>query len=184
MGWRFAHFFILGRVRIPRTARDFRITDIIDAMTPEVLDRVAKMAREILEYAGMEMVHLEMKRESAGLLLRLYIDKEGGVTLDDCARISRQLSVQLDVEDPIEDRYTLEVSSPGLDRPLVADRDFARFAGRQIRVSTHVPLEGRRNFQGRLDGIVDGSVCLTLEGGRQVAIPRDQVAKARLQIET
>jgi len=152
-------------------------------MTHDLLDRVRNTAREIVEFAGMELVHLEMKREPGGLLLRLYIDKEGGVTLDDCARISRQLSVQLDVEDPIEERYTLEVSSPGLDRPLFSDGDFARFSGRKIRLSTHVPLEGRRNYQGRLDGIVDGSVRLTLEDGRQVAIPRDQVAKARLEIE-
>jgi len=152
-------------------------------MTPDVLDRVRNTAREIVEFAGMELVHLEMKREPGGLLLRLYIDKEGGITLDDCARISRQLSVQLDVEDPIEDRYTLEVSSPGLDRPLFSDGDFDRFRGRKIRLSTHVPLEGRRNYLGRLEGIVDGSVRLTLDDGRQVAIPRDQVAKARLEIE-
>ena len=141
------------------------------------------MAREILEYAGMEMVHLEMKRELGGHLVRLYIDKEGGVTLDDCSLISRQLSAQLDIEDPIEGRYTLEVSSPGLDRPLFTDRDFARFAGRQIRLSTHVPLDGRRNFQGRLEGIVDGSVRITLQEGREVSIPRDQVARARLEVE-
>ncbi len=155
-------------------------------MTPEmtdILETVRGMAQQILGYAGMELVHLEVRRESRGLILRLYIDKEGGVTLDDCARISRQISAQLDVEDPIENRYTLEVSSPGLDRPLFTDLDFARFAGRQIRLSTHVPLEGRRHFQGRLDGIVEGSVRLTLEGGRQVAIPRDQVAKARLEVE-
>jgi ribosome maturation factor RimP len=153
------------------------------AMTLEALDRVRKVAQDIVDFANMELVHLEMKREPGGLLLRVYIDKEGGVTLDDCARISRQLSVQLDVEDPIEERYTLEVSSPGLDRPLFSDRDFTRFAGRKIRLSTHLPLEGRRNFQGRLDGIVEGSVRLTLEDGRQVSIPRDQVAKARLEIE-
>ena len=155
-------------------------------MTPDVSDilaRVRPMAREILEFAGMELVHLEMKREPGGLLLRLYIDKQGGVSLDDCARISRQLSAQLDVEDPIEGRYTLEVSSPGLDRPLFTDHDFARFAGRQIRLSTHVPLDGRRHFQGRLEGIVDGSVRVTLEGGREVSIPRDQVARARLEVE-
>jgi ribosome maturation factor RimP len=152
-------------------------------MTPEVLDRVRKTAQEIVEFAGMELVHLQMKHEPGGLLLRVYIDKEGGVTLDDCARISRQISVQLDIEDPIEERYTLEVSSPGLDRPLFSDRDFARFRGRKIRLSTHLPLDGRRNFQGCLEGIVDGSVRLTLEDGRQVAIPRDQVAKARLEIE-
>ncbi len=152
-------------------------------MAPEVLDRVRKTAREIVEFAGMELVHLEMKREPGGLLLRVTIDKEGGVNLDDCARISRQLSVQLDVEDPIEGRYTLEVSSPGLDRPLFTDRDFARFAGRKIRLSTHVPLDGRRNFQGRLDGIVEGSVRMTLNDGRQIVIPHDQVAKARLEVE-
>ncbi len=155
-------------------------------MTPEmtdILEKVRRIAREVLGYAGMELVHVEINREPRGLILRLYIDKVGGVTLDDCARISRQLSAQLDVEDPIEDRYTLEVSSPGLDRPLVADHDFSRFAGRQIRLSTHVPLQGRRHFQGRLDGIVEGSVRMTLEDGRQVAIPRDQVSKARLEME-
>ena len=155
-------------------------------MTPDmiaILEKVRGMAGQVLEYAGMQLVHLEMHRESRGLILRLYIDKDGGVTLDDCAHVSRQISAQLDMEDPIEDRYTLEVSSPGLDRPLVTDVDFAKFAGRLIRLSTHVPLEGRRHFQGRLDGMFDGSVRLTLEGGRQVSIPRDQVAKARLEIE-
>ena len=152
-------------------------------MTPEVLDRVRKTTREIVEFANLELVHFEIKRAPGGLLLRVYIDKEGGVTLDDCARVSRQLSVQLDVEDPIEERYTLEVSSPGLDRPLLTDRDFERFTGRSIRLSTRLPREGRRNFQGRLDGIADGSVLLTLEDGRRVAIPRDQVAEARLEIE-
>ncbi|SRR2546422_452496 len=149
----------------------------------EVLEVVRRMAREILEYAGMELVHLEMKREPGGHLVRLYIDKDGGVSLDDCSLISRQLSAQLDIVDPIEGRYTLEVSSPGLDRPLFTDHDFARFAGRQIRLSTHVPLDGRRNFQGRLEGIVDGCVRMTLQGGREFSIPRDQVATARLEVE-
>ena len=154
-------------------------------MTPgmtEILERVRGMAGQILDYAGMHLVHLEIQREPRGLIVRLYIDKDGGVTLDDCARISRQLSVQLDVEDPIDERYTLEVSSPGLDRPLFTDGDFLRFAGRLIHLSTRVPLEGRRNFQGRLDGIVEGAIRMTLDDGRQVAIPRDQVAKARLEI--
>jgi ribosome maturation factor RimP len=97
--------------------------------------------------------------------------------------MSRQISAQLDVEDPIEGRYTLEVSSPGLDRPLFSERDYARFAGRRIRLSTRVPLAGRRNFQGRLEGIVDGAVTVTLEDGNRVAIPREQVAGARLEIE-
>src|SRR5438445_10215074 len=141
------------------------------------LDRVRALAREILDFAGMEMVHLEMKREPGGLLLRLFIDKEGGVTLDDCTRISRQLSAQLDLDDPIPGRYTLEVSSPGLDRPLYDDRDYARFAGRRVRLSTFAPIEGRRNFVGRLVGLFDGTVRLAVEGDREIGIPRDNVAK-------
>ena len=152
-------------------------------MTADSLDRIREIARGILEHSGMELIHLEMKREPGGLLLRLYIDKEGGVTLDDCVAMSRQISAQLDVEDPIDGRYTLEVSSPGLDRPLYSDRDYTRFTGRRIRLSTVVPLEGRRNFQGRLEGLADGSVTLTLEDGHRVTIPREQVAKARLEIE-
>ena len=152
-------------------------------MTPETMERVRTLAQDILGFEGMELVHLEMKREPGGLLLRLYIDKEGGVTLDDCAKVSRQLSAQLDVEDPIEERYTLEVSSPGLDRPLVSEGDFARFAGRRIRLTTRLPLDGRRNFLGRLEGLVQGCIHMTLEGGHRVSIPRDQVAKVRLEIE-
>ena len=152
-------------------------------MAGQTLERVREMAGRVLQYVGMELVHLEMKREPGGWVLRLFIDKEGGVTLDDCSLISRQLSAQLDVEDPIEQRYTLEVSSPGLDRPLFNERDYARFAGRKVRVSTFAPIDGRRNFVGRLDGLVDGAVRLTLEGDCQVAIPHQQVAKARLEIE-
>lgn len=152
-------------------------------MGEATLEKLRALALRILEFAGMELVHLEMKPGPGGSVVRLYIDKEGGVTLDDCAAISRRLSVELDVEDPLPDRYTLEVSSPGLDRPLVSDRDFVRFAGRNVRLSTLAPIEGQRNFQGRLAGLVDGTVRLLLEGGREIAIPREQVAKAKLEIE-
>lgn len=147
------------------------------------LGRLQEIAREILDFAGMEFVHLEVKREPGGLFLRLFIDKDGGVSLDDCARISRQISVHLDLEDPIPGRYTLEVSSPGLDRPLFKDGDYTRFAGRRVRLSTSAPIEGRRHFAGRLIGLVDGAVRLLLEGDHEVAIPRDQVTKARLEVE-
>jgi ribosome maturation factor RimP len=149
----------------------------------QTLERIREIAVRILEFAGMELVHLEMKREPGGLLVRLFIDKSGGVSLDDCARISRQLSGQLDLEDPIPGHYTLEVSSPGLDRPLYDDRDYVRFAGKQVRLSTFTPIEGRRHFVGRLVGLFDGAVRLVLEGDREIAIPRDQVAKARLEVE-
>lgn len=153
------------------------------AIDREALDRVRAIARDIVEFEGLEMVHLEMKSEAGGRVLRLYIDREGGVTLDDCSRISRQLSARLDVDDPIPHRYTLEVSSPGLDRPLHSDDDFRRFAGRNVRVTTHEPIDGRRNYSGRLVGLAEGAVRLALENGGEVAIPRDRVARARLEIE-
>lgn len=152
-------------------------------MPDNTLAKVKTLALRVLEFAGMELVHLEVRREPGGFIVRLYIDKEGGVTLDDCAAISRRLSVEFDVEDPIPDRYTLEVSSPGLDRPLVNERDFQRFKGRNVRLSTVAPIDGRRNFRGRLAGLLDGAVRLILEGGQEIAIPRDQVAGARLEIE-
>jgi len=149
-------------------------------MPDEVLARIQATVAEIVGFAGMELVHLEMRREGAGLVLRLFIDKDGGVTLDDCARISRQVSSQLDADDPIPNRYTLEVSSPGIDRPLVREEDYGRFAGHNIRLTTAAPLEGQRRFSGRLIGLADGNVRLALEDGREVAIPREQVSMARL----
>jgi ribosome maturation factor RimP len=149
-------------------------------MVDATLERIQPIVRGVIEFAGMELVHLEMRHEAGGQVLRLYIDKEGGVTLDDCARVSRQVSAQLDSEDPIPGRYTLEVSSPGLDRPLTSEKDFARFAGRQVKVTTVVPLEGRRNFAGRLVGLADAIVRVVLEDGQEVGIPKDQIAKARL----
>ena len=149
-------------------------------MSDELRARIEATVSDVVGFAGMELVHLEFRREGAGLVLRLYIDKEGGVTLDDCARISRLVSSQLDADDPIQNRYTLEVSSPGLDRPLVRDRDYSRFAGHFIRLTTAAPLEGQRRFSGRLIGLADGSIRLALEDGREMAIPREQVAMARL----
>jgi ribosome maturation factor RimP len=155
----------------------------VRVVQPDVLDRIRDIARGILEFSGMELVHLEMKREPGGWFVRLYIDKDGGVTLDDCSRVSRQLSTQLDLLDPIPERYTLEVSSPGLDRPLHADRDYERFAGRMVRLSATDPIDGRRHFVGRLLGLREGTVHLALEEGGEVAIPKERVAGARLEVE-
>lgn len=152
-------------------------------MQDDILARIGPTVNRIIEFAGLELVHLEFRREGAGLVLRLYIDKEGGVGLDDCARISRQVSAQLDVEDLIQSRYTLEVSSPGPDRPLSQDRDFVRFAGHRVRVTTHAPLDGQKNFIGRLEGLEEGRVRLVLEDGRTLSIPGDRIARARLHEE-
>lgn len=152
-------------------------------MQDDILARIGPTVNRIVEFAGLELVHLEFRREGVGLVLRLYIDKEGGVGLADCAQVSRQVSAQLDVDDLIQSRYTLEVSSPGPDRPLTHDRDFERFAGHRARVTTHAPIDGQKNFIGRLEGLEAGSVRLVLEDGRTVAIPRDRIARARLHEE-
>jgi len=146
----------------------------------DVLESVGPRIERIVAFAGLELVQLEARRESGGTVLRLYIDREGGVTLDDCAKISRQVSAELDADDPIPGRYTLEVSSPGLDRPLSKDRDFERFSGNTVRIVTAAPLDGQRHFKGRLNGLADGSVHLVLEDGREIAIPRDLMTSARL----
>jgi ribosome maturation factor RimP len=151
-------------------------------MAGEVQERVRQIVTRIVGFAGLEVVHLELNHHPGGMVLRVYIDKEGGVTVDDCARISHQISAELDVDDPIPGAYTLEVSSPGLDRPLISDADFERFAGRRVRLSTYAPIDGRRNFQGQLIGLQAGVVRMT-QDGKEVAIPRAQVARARLEID-
>ena len=147
------------------------------------VERVRALALGIVDFMGMELVQVEVKREPGGAIVRLFIDKLGGVTLDDCSRVSRQLSAQLDVDDPFEHRYTLEVSSPGLDRPLYGPRDYERFAGRMVRVTAYEPIDGQRRFVGRLLGLVEGTVRLLLSGEREVSIPLEGVAKARLEMD-
>lgn len=139
--------------------------------------------REILEPVvsamGYELIGVEFHPHRGSALLRLYIDKEGGVNVDDCQQVSHQVSGVLDVEDPIPGHYRLEVSSPGLDRPLFVDRDFIRFAGHPVRVQLTLPLNGRRKFTGRLVGVRADQVVLEHEG-QELAIPLMAIEKARL----
>ncbi len=127
---------------------------------------------------GYELVGVEY-HGGRRALLRLYIDREGGVSVEDCQRVSRQVSGLLDVEDPIPGPYTLEVSSPGLDRPLFRAEDFQRFAGREVRIRTDVPLEGRRNFRGVLRGLRGGEVLVEVDGA-EFALPVERIEQARL----
>lgn len=143
---------------------------------------VTEMAEELAESLRLELVDVEFRREPIGRVLRVFIDKPGGVTLDDCQAMSRALSKRLDEVDPIEDSYSLEVSSPGIERPLTKPRDYVRFAGHTVQVRTYGPIDGRRNFKGELLGLEDETVLLRLEDG-DVRIPVDQVAKARLVAE-
>jgi len=149
----------------------------------EVVERVRSLAQPILTDRGLELVDVEFLRESQGWILRLYLDRPGGVTLEDCQRVSEELGDHLDVEDVIDQPYSLEVSSPGLDRPLTRESDFVAFAGKAARITTHEAIEGQRNFRGRLAGLVEGAVLLDLPDGRRVRIPRGLIAKARLEVE-
>lgn len=151
--------------------------------TAEIVERVRSLAVPILADRGLELVDVEFRREGRGWTLRLFMDRAGGVTLDDCQRVSQELGDHLDVADIIPHAYTLEVSSPGLDRPLTRDADFLRFAGKAARITTRDAIQGQRNFRGRLAGLVNGEVLLDLADGRQVRIPRGLVARARLEIE-
>ncbi len=146
-----------------------------------IITAVEGFARPILDEMGLELVEVQFRRE-AGWVLRLFIDREGGVTLDDCASVSRQVSSYLEVEDLIDHAYNLEVSSPGLERPLKRAEDFTRFAGRRARVKLRQPLDGQRVFIGTLGGLRDNRVVLDVDG-REMEFDLDGVTRARLVLE-
>jgi ribosome maturation factor RimP len=151
-------------------------------MKQEIADRVRAIADPIVSHEGMELVDVEYRRESKGWVLRLYLDKEGGVTLDDCTRISQEVGRSLDIEDFIEAPYTLEVSSPGLTRPLKNEKDFVKYRHSLIKVKTLDPIQNRRHFKGRLLGISEDKIEILGEGGI-FRIPLSNVAKANLEAE-
>jgi ribosome maturation factor RimP len=144
---------------------------------------VAALAEQVAASMGMEVVLVEIKGGGRSIV-RVYVDQAGGVTVEDCERFSKRFSVLLDVEDCIPFSYVLEVSSPGLDRPLVGEADYQRFAGRQAKLRTSQPLQGRRNFRGKIIGISGGLVRLELSPGQEVEIALSQVERANLVAET
>ena len=140
------------------------------------------MVDSILLNEGMELVDIEYRRESKGWILRLILDKEGGVTLDDCTRVSQEVGRNLDVEDFIQTPYTLEVSSPGLTRPLKTEKDFIKYCNRLIKVKTVDPVENRRQFKGELLGFSQGQIEIKVEG-EVFQISLSNLTKANLEIE-
>jgi ribosome maturation factor RimP len=128
---------------------------------------------------GLELVHVEFQRESSGRILRLYVDKPDGINLDDCASVSRQMGDLLDVN--LEDigPYSLEVTSPGPERPLAKQEDFDKFKGSRAKIKTSRPLNGQKNFTGVLKGISGKQVNLQI-GEQTIAIPYQDILKARL----
>ena len=145
----------------------------------KIVELVTEIAKPIVEAQGCELWDVEYVSEGGQWFLRIYIDKADGVSIEDCEAVSREVSAQLDVADPISGNYTLEVSSPGLDRPLFTPAHFARFLGEQAKVSLKLPQDGRRRLQGRILRAEAGTVVFALDGA-EFAVAADNIDKARL----
>jgi len=128
---------------------------------------------------GYELIEIEFNSNPKNKVLRLYIDKAGGVLIEDCSDVSRQVSAVIDVEDPISGFFNLEVSSPGLDRPLRKIEDFIRFQGERVKLKTSMPQDGQRNFKGRLKAVENDCIVIECED-KEVSLPVTAIEKARL----
>ena len=146
-------------------------------------DRVRRCIQEVVESQGYELVDAELKGGGQNSILRIFIDKPDGITHHDCELVSEQVGTVLDVEDLIPSSYTLEVSSPGLERKLVKDSDYTRFVGKLARIQTRIPLNQQKVFRGRLQGLQDGKVRLELPQGNILEIPLDVIREARLEFD-
>ena len=177
-----AHFFFLGDISTPRNLNS---------------ERIRATAERVAASHGLEIFDVQLRRESIGTVLRVVIDRpdaggverpEDAVGIEECQRVSQDLSALFDVEEEelgepaLGQHYTLEVSSPGLDRPLRYEADYRRFAGRLAKVVTTEPIEGQSAFSGRLRGIEDGVVVLE-EGRRTHKVPVGQIKRAQLAVE-
>ncbi|MBW2483765.1 MAG: ribosome maturation factor RimP [Deltaproteobacteria bacterium] len=151
-------------------------------MAETVTKKVEALAIPVLEEIGLELVEVQFRREQSGWVLRLVIDKQEGVSLDDCAAVSREIGQLLDIEDFIDQAYNLEVSSPGLNRPLKSMADFQRFTGSKAKIKTIEPISGEHVFVGRILQASEETIIVEV-GRREVTIPFAQVSKARLEVE-
>ena len=133
----------------------------------------------VISGMGYELIEIEHFPNPKHGVLRLYIDKEGGVDVEDCSNVSRQISALIDVEDPVSGQFNLEISSPGLDRPLRRVKDFHRFTGSLVKIKTVVPMDGQRNFKGRLLK-ADDDVLVIETDTEEISMPMSAVDKARI----
>jgi ribosome maturation factor RimP len=156
----------------------------------DVVEQVRLLAAQTAETYGLEIFDVQYRREASGMVLRIRIDRPGGgataeesVSVEDCARVSRDLSAIFDVEDVLPTAYTLEVSSPGLDRPLRRADDYRRFAGRQAKIVVREKVDGQMFFKGRLGGVEDNDVLIEGEDGRRHRVPLAVITRANLEVE-
>ena len=153
-----------------------------DLIRAKIVETITALVEPVLDGLELELVEVQFRREPVGWVLRLIIDSENGVTIDDCATVSREVGHLLEVEDPIEQSYNLEVSSPGLDRPLKTAKDFIRCKGQKAKVTLSEPLEGLQHFTGMIEGFEGEKLLLNTDTGL-VQIPYGLIAKAKLVIE-
>ena len=175
--------FFLGRIKLAHFILGHYAKEGLVSMSSKIASIVYQIAEPIaLEY-GVELVDVEYVKEGGQYVLRVFLDKPEGVSLDDCQNVSSRLSDILDAEDPIETAYVLEVSSPGIDRPLKKDADFVRFSGQKIDISTYTAFYGKKKkFTGELVGLEGDKVVVMIDGER-LEVPRDQISQVRLAVE-
>jgi ribosome maturation factor RimP len=149
------------------------------------IDTIKDIAGRVTTSRGFELVDVEVKKAPGGQVVRLYVDKDGGIGLDELQTVSEEVSAILDVEDPLPFSYTLEVSSPGLDRALKTEADYRRFVGRLAKVASYELVDGRRHWTGRIVSFEGGvlTVALEKEGNAEARVPFDKISHGRLEVE-
>lgn len=167
-----------------RVGNSFARSFYLGGMMAEVTGEIRRLLDPILASLGLSLWELDFRKSGPRWLLRVFIDRtDGGVTLEDCVAVSRDLSATLDVEDIIAHTYTIEVSSPGLDRALTTPEHFDRFAGSMVRVKTFQPINGQKVFVGRLLARDGEQIAIELEAGTRLEIPLREITKAALEVE-
>ena len=144
---------------------------------------IEELVQPIIDTNNFELVDVEYVKEAGEYYLRIFVDKEGGISLNECEVVSRALSEILDVKDPIKDNYYLEVSSPGLDRPLKKDKDFERYKGRDVEIKLYKPMNGSKQFEGELVGLTEDNNIKVIIDNQEVEFTRKEVALIRLAIK-
>lgn len=148
----------------------------------EIEELTREIALQIIEDYKFELVDVEFVKEGSQRFLRVFIDKPGGITIEDCQKVSERLSDRLDEIDPIEENYYLEVSSPGLDRPLKTESDYKKSLGKEVEISLYKPIEGKKKFIGKLKSFDESTVTIELDQGNLITIDRKDLAKINLAV--
>jgi ribosome maturation factor RimP len=148
-----------------------------------IVEQIDKIAGRAARENGVEFIHSEIVGSKRNMTVRIYIDKPGGVTLDDCSTVSRAIEAVIDADDFIPSSYVLEVSSPGLERPLFTVQDFEKFAGNKAKVKTSESINGQANFNGRIMSVEDSEIVFEDKTNGNVRIPFDKVVKANLKVD-